>query len=323
MGDPAGIGPEVIAKAVSVPDVYEEARLVVFGDEGLLTRVVQELAPSVQVVSVAKPQEVPLQLSGRPELFVVPVSCIQDPAFGSGLPVPASDKAQVDYIYRAFEAVHSGAASALVTGPVNKVSMRRAGVDFPGHTELLAQLTQSGPPVMMLAGPTLKVVPLTTHVPLRSVPDLLTVELVRHGIRVTHESFARYFGLEHPRVALAGLNPHAGEDGLFGHDEQRVLVPAIEEARALGIDVSGPHPADSVFHRAVSGEFDVVLGMYHDQALIPLKLLDFDHAVNVTLGLPIIRTSVDHGTAYDIAGRGVASAGSMIAALRLASRMVR
>jgi 4-hydroxythreonine-4-phosphate dehydrogenase len=206
---------------------------------------------------------------------------------------------------------------------VHKLSLRRAGVAAPGHTELLGQLSGVPAPVMLLAGPTLKVVPVTAHVPLRAVPDLITESGLRHTLRVTADAFRTFFDTPRPRLAVAGLNPHAGDGGLFGDEEDRVLRPAIEAARREGIEVDGPLPGDSVFHRATTGEFDAVVGMYHDQALIPLKLLDFDHAVNVTLGLPLIRTSVDHGTAYDIAGRGVAAASSMIAALRLAGRMVR
>lgn len=323
MGDPAGIGPEVVVKAASVADVFHDARIVVFGDARVLARSAQEVAPSMQVVEFESADAAFAEDAEAHQLPVVPVSKIDDPAFGWGCPVEASDRAQVDYIHSAFEAVFRGPADGLVTAPVNKVSMNRAGVDFPGHTELLAELTQSGPPIMMLAGPTLKVVPLTTHVALRDVPALLSVELVRHGIEVTHRAFQTYFGQKAPRIAVAGLNPHAGDGGLFGDEEANIISPAIQAARAQGLEVVGPLPGDSVFHRAKTGEFDVVLGMYHDQALVPLKLLDFDHAVNVTLGLPLIRTSVDHGTAYDIAGRGVAAASSMIAALRLAARMVR
>ncbi|MEL6184370.1 MAG: 4-hydroxythreonine-4-phosphate dehydrogenase PdxA, partial [Myxococcota bacterium] len=300
----------------------EETQMVVFGDVEVLRRAAREAAPGVTVVEVSSASAAFQEHRSR-ELPVVPVSSIDDAAFDWGHPVDASDRAQVQYIRGAFDAVSNGDADALVTAPVNKVSMRRAGVDFPGHTEMLAELSRAGPPVMMLAGPTLKVVPLTTHVPLAEVAALIDEEKVGHGIRVTHDAFRRYFGPSSPRIAVAGLNPHAGDGGLFGDEEDRVIRPAIEKARAQGIEVDGPLPGDSVFHRAKTGEYDVVIGMYHDQALIPLKLLDFDHAVNVTLGLPIIRTSVDHGTAYDIAGRGVAAASSMIAALRLAGRMVR
>lgn len=323
MGDPAGIGPEVIVKAASVPDVFEEAQIVVYGDVDVLARAVRESSLNLQVLKISSAAAIPSNTRPERQIWVVPVSDLQNSGVGWGQPVEASDRAQAKYIYEAVSAIERKEADALVTGPIHKVALRRAGVDFPGHTEMLAQLTKSGPPVMMLAGPTLKVVPLTTHVPLVDVPGLITKELLLSTIATTHQAFIRSFGLARPRIAIAGLNPHAGEDGLFGDEEQKVVVPAVKEAKAQGLGAVGPLPADSVFHRAMDGEFDVVIGMYHDQALIPVKLLDFDEAVNVTLGLSIIRTSVDHGTAYDIAGQGIASARSMIAALRMASRMAR
>lgn len=320
MGDPAGIGPEVLLKAATVKDVRDRAILVVFGDPGVLERASADVSIPVQIVPVDGCEEA-RSWSSTGVLPVVPVSRINLADFRWAAPTDASDRAQVEYIRAAYAAVASGSADGLVTGPISKASISRAGVRHPGHTELLAELAGVERPVMMLAGPTLKVVPLTTHVALRDVPSALSADLAEHAIRVTDAAFRRHFGRK-PRIAVAGLNPHAGEGGLFGDEELRIIQPALDAGRAAGIDVSGPHPADTVFHRAVSGAFDVVIGMYHDQALIPIKLLDFDSAVNVTLGLPIIRTSVDHGTAYDIAGQGVASASSMIAALKMASRMV-
>lgn len=322
MGDPAGVGPEVILKAASVNDVRADASLVVFGDPEILTRAARDTATPLDIVEVAGAAEA-TQVTGTGALAVVPVSRIGPDQHGWAAPTEATDIATVDYIRAAFEAVHGGAADAIVTAPITKRALRTAGTDYPGHTEMLSALCGGIPPQMMLAGPTLRVVPLTTHVPLREVPGLLSIERVQRAVRVAHETFQVHFGAPQPRIAVAGLNPHAGEDGLFGDEERTILTPAIEGARAEGIDVTGPLPGDTVFHRAVAGEFDVVIGMYHDQALIPLKLLDFDRAVNVTLGLPVIRTSVDHGTAYDIAGQGVATASSMIEALRLAARMVR
>ncbi len=328
MGDPAGIGAEVTVKAASVPDVRGDADLVVFGDPNVLTRAARDATMDLEIVEVRVEDAREHQAIDR--LPVVPISRLD--AFAWSVPTPASDAAQVTYIERAFEAVVGGLVDAIATAPLSKASMSRAGAPWTGHTEMLADLsTRYRPrsdgerwvPMMMLAGPTLKVVPLTTHIPLVDVPAQVTRARVLYAIRVTDDAFRRHFSRHKPRIAVAGLNPHAGEGGLFGSEEREELVPAIEEARRDGIGVSGPFPADTVFHRAVSGEFDVVIGMYHDQALIPIKLLDFDRAVNVTLGLPVIRTSVDHGTAYDIAGRGIASARSMIEALRLAARMAR
>jgi 4-hydroxythreonine-4-phosphate dehydrogenase len=328
MGDPVGIGAEVTVKAASVPDVRADADLVVLGDPNVLARAAREAAIDLRIVEVTSADAREDQDTGV--LPVIAVSKLD--SFIWGIPAPATDAAQVAYVERAFEAVVAGAADAIVTAPISKASMSRAGAVWTGHTEMLADLsTKHQPrsdgepwvPLMMLAGPTLKVVPLTTHVALRDVPSLVTKERVLHAIRVTDTALRTHFSRRRPLIAVAGMNPHAGEGGLFGDEERTRISPAIEEARALGISVSGPFPADTIFHRAVTGEFDVVIGMYHDQALIPIKLLDFDRAVNVTLGLPVIRTSVDHGTAYDIAGRGIASARSMIEAIRLAARMAR
>lgn len=318
MGDPAGIGPEVILKAATVKDARESA-VVVYGDPDVLERASVETSVSIRIERIQHPSEARAHL-GTDVLPVIAVSSLPMEGFGWGRPTHASDVAQVEYIKRAFGAVAAGDADALVTAPISKAALSRAGAPWAGHTEMLAELSGVERPVMMLAGPTLKVVPLTTHVALRDVPGLLSIDRILHALRVTDTSFRRYFARK-PRIGVAGLNPHAGEGGMFGTEEQQFIIPAIQQAKAAGIDAYGPFSADTVFNRAVSGELDVVIGMYHDQALIPLKLLDFDTAVNVTLGLPIIRTSVDHGTAYDIAGQGVASAHSMIAAMRLAVKM--
>lgn len=329
MGDPVGIGPEVTVKAASVNDVRSDADLLVLGDAGALRRAARDASLELEVREVGTPEQA-REHQGKSVLCVLPVSELDTLAWAR--PTEASDAAQARYIERAFELVIDQRASAIVTAPINKLSLSRAGVKWTGHTEMLAELSSRRSPrsdgkpwvpIMMLAGPTLKVVPLTTHVPLSEVPSRVTKERVLHAIRVTDGAFRRHFGRHRPRIAVAGLNPHAGESGLFGDEERESIVPAIAESKQEGIGVTGPFPADTIFHRAVSGEFDAVIGMYHDQALIPIKLLDFDRAVNVTLGLPIVRTSVDHGTAYDIAGRGVASARSMIEALRLAARMAR
>lgn len=321
MGDPAGIGPEVILKAATVRDVREQASIVVFGDPQVLERASADNGVPMKIAVVERVEDA-RGMTGLDVLPVIAVSQIgSNAAFGPGRPVIESDRAQVEYIKAGFAAVHGGRASALVTAPISKAALARAGAPWPGHTEMLADLSGVERPIMMLASQRLKVVPLTTHVALKDVPSKLTVDRIVHALRITDATFRAHFSLRKPRIAVAGLNPHAGEDGLFGSEEREVIKPAIDAARREQIDAHGPFPADTIFRRAVSGEYDVVIGMYHDQALIPIKLLDFDSAVNVTLGLPIIRTSVDHGTAYDIAGRGVASASSMIAALTLAARM--
>ncbi|MEL7368479.1 MAG: 4-hydroxythreonine-4-phosphate dehydrogenase PdxA [Myxococcota bacterium] len=321
MGDPAGIGPEVILKAATVNDVRAESELMVFGDAGVLRRAARDIGIDVEVVEIQQAEEA-AEHQGTRALPVVSVSRLGPKDYAWGQPTPASDAVQIDFIKRAFDAVWTKKADAIVTAPINKISINRAGAHFAGHTEMLAQLAGGVRPLMMLAGPSLKVVPITTHVPLRDVPGLLNEDLVSFAIQVVHEAFQRHFARRRPRIAVAGLNPHAGEDGLFGKEEAQIIRPAIEAANAKGIQAQGPFPSDTIYQRTVAGEYDVVIGMYHDQALIPLKMLDFDKAVNVTLGLPFIRTSVDHGTAYDIAGSGVASANSMIAAMRMAGEMV-
>ncbi len=321
MGDPAGIGPEVVVKAASVADVRARADFVVFGDRAVLERAARDVDITIDLVPVDTPEAA----RGHDEK-TLPVRAISDLSDDAqldwGAPTARSDAVQIEYIRGAFDAVMSQAADAIVTAPISKASLKRSGADFPGHTEMLASWCGVKGPLMMLAGPTLKVIPITIHVPLRDVPSLLTKEKIEHALRVTDKTLRTFFWRRRPRIVVAGLNPHAGEGGMFGDEEIRIIRPAVDACVGEGIDVAGPYAADTVYQRTVSGEFDVVVGMYHDQALIPLKLFDFDQAVNVTLGLPIIRTSVDHGTAYDIAGRGVASAGSMMAAVRLAAEMI-
>jgi 4-hydroxythreonine-4-phosphate dehydrogenase len=235
----------------------------------------------------------------------------------------AGSTAMAQYIRRAVADVLAGRAAAIVTCPITKEGLRLAGEPFPGHTELLAAMCGGAEVVMMLAGDRLRVALVTTHVSLREAVGLITAERVERCIRITHRFFRERLGFAEPRIAVAGLNPHASEGGLFGEEEARAIAPAIAVCRTAGIDATGPHPADTVFVRGHRGQFDVVVAMTHDQGLGPLKLAHFDDAVNVTMGLPIIRTSVDHGTAYDIAGQGTASPTSLKAALLLAARMAR
>jgi len=229
-------------------------------------------------------------------------------------------RAAYDAIVMAVEQARAGRIDAIATAPINKEAFALAGIPFKGHTDLLAMLTKSGPAVMMFYAEQLRVVLATVHVALRDVPSLLTRELADFIIDLTARELPR-FGYPRPRIAVAGLNPHAGEHGVIGSEDDAVLRPAVEAARGRGLDVNGPLPADTVFGRAARGDFDVVIACYHDQGLIPVKLLAFGRAVNVTLGLPIIRTSVDHGTAFDIAGRGVADHSSLVEAIGLAARL--
>ena len=240
--------------------------------------------------------------------------------FQPGAATAAGGQAAYEVVCRAAADALAGRIDAVATGPVNKTALRMAGLPWRGHTDLLAHLTGAADAVMMFHADRLRVVLATVHIPLAAVPAQLTRQRMERTIGLAAAELPR-FGYAAPRLAVAGLNPHAGEHGIMGHEDEQVLRPAVDAQRARGIDVAGPLPGDTVFVRAVNGEFDAVVACYHDQGLIPVKLLAFGEAVNVTLGLPIVRTSVDHGTAYDIAGRGVADPSSMIAAVRLAARL--
>jgi 4-hydroxythreonine-4-phosphate dehydrogenase len=307
LGDPTGIGPEVVVRALATrPD----CEVSVFGDEAVLER-------AAKLTGVPWP--------GRAS--VVPVTRLDLTAVPPGKPSEIAGQAQVAYLEAATRAVLAGETSGLVTAPISKEWAGRAGFAFPGHTEYLAARAGTDEFAMMLAGPRLRVTVVTGHIAFHEVPRALTVEGIARTALLTARALRRDFGITRPRVAVAGLNPHAGEAEKFGDEEPRLVAPAIERARvrlrAEGNDaeVSGPHVPDVVFRRAAAGEFDAVVALYHDQGLIPIKLLHFDDAVNVTLGLPFVRTSPDHGTAYDIAGTGRARADSFVAALDLAVRM--
>ena len=268
--------------------------------------------------------EIALKAMNDPRVQAVcePVLYGADRAFAPGVLSAEAGRAACDAIVRAVRDAEAGRIQAIATAPLNKEALARAGFPWPGHTEMLASLTRARRVAMMFWSETLRVVLATIHIPLSQVPAALTHDVVMDVIELTHDELPR-FGVDRPRLALAGVNPHAGEHGLFGREELEVLEPAVRRARAGGIDITGPIPGDTVFVRAVRGEFDAVIACYHDQGLIPVKLAAFGEAVNVTLGLPIIRTSVDHGTAFDIAGQGIADAGSMIQAVLLAARLAR
>ena len=242
--------------------------------------------------------------------------------FAAGRVSAESGRAAYDSIVRAVEDARAGVVAAIATAPINKEAFAAAGLPWKGHTDLLAHLTGAARGVMMFHSDTLRVVLATVHIPLADVPGAITQTLMEQTVTLTAAELPR-FGFPAPRIAVAGLNPHAGEHGLLGEEDERVLRPAVERCAALGVDVSGPFPADTLFVRAIRGEFDAVIACYHDQGLIPVKLAAFGKAVNVTLGLPIIRTSVDHGTAFDIARKGSADPSSMIEAVKLAARLAR
>ena len=318
MGDPSGVGPEIVAAALADPAVAAVARPLVLGDRGAMERGIA--VAGVQLAVETLPGTLPPAEPRPGVLYLQELSNLAPDQMAYGRPTPAGGDASFRYICEAARLCLSGQAAAMATAPINKESMNSAGHRFPGHTELLAQLTGTDQVVMMLAGDRLRVTLVTIHEALSRVPALVTFDRVLSTIRITHDALKRWFCAS-PRLAVLALNPHCGEGGLFGGEESEVIAPAIAAAREAGIDAVGPLSADTLFHFALTGGYDAVVCMYHAQGLIPLKLLHFDDGVNVTLGLPIIRTSVDHGTAYDLAGTGRASNQSMKAALLMAARM--
>jgi 4-hydroxythreonine-4-phosphate dehydrogenase len=312
LGDPSGIGPEVTAAALVA--LRGQLAPFVFGDPRVFARDLGALRLPVVAPGA------PLPEGGA----LVAASSLPAAAIRPGKPAPVGGRAQLAYLEAAFAAVARGDAEALCTAPVSKAQVARALPGFVGHTEWLEDACGGRPSVMMLAGDALKIALVTNHLAFGGVRRALTKARIVETIGITHRALREDLGIARPRLALAALNPHAGEDGSFGDEEARLLAPALAEAARRGTPAVGPFPADSVFFRAALGEFDAVVALYHDQGLIPVKLLDAvngDPAVNVTLGLPVVRTSPDHGVAYDIAGKGKASPASMIAALRLAMRV--
>ena len=314
MGDPAGVGPEIVAKALA-QDAILRGRVVVVGEPLVLVDALSRYAPTFSVAKVDLRAVVP-DLHEH-QIALHPVATLETlPPLGT---VSAeAGRAANAAIVEAAELSMKGLTCGLATAPINKLALRAAGVNDPGHTEILARiagLAGTDRFAMMFASEHLQVVLATIHLPLSKALETLTPALVLQKIQLTHAA-GRWLGKSKPRIAVAGINPHAGEGGMLGDDEERVLVPAIAEARAQGISVTDPLPPDTVFMRARTGEFDVVLAMYHDQGLIPVKLLGLDSAVNVTIGLPFLRSSVDHGTAFDIAGQGIASEANLLHVLR-------
>jgi 4-hydroxythreonine-4-phosphate dehydrogenase len=317
LGDPAGVGPEVALKALADDGVRSLAHFAVFGP------------PAERWAELAGDQPAFLTGSMTQDAWdgqLTGTELVQVDANLNGLspsrPSQASGEASIRYILAAVEAAKRGLVDAIVTGPISKEAIRLAGYPWPGHTELLAEQFGTSEVAMMLAGGPFRVVLVTIHVALAEAIRSITAERIVAICRLGAEAVRRWFGVEVPRLGVCGLNPHAGEAGRFGHEEREIIGPAIEDANAAGLCAFGPLPPDTAFHQAMQGKFDLVVAMYHDQGLIPIKTVAFEESVNVTLGLPIVRTSVDHGTAYDIAGRSLANPTSMKAALRLAVEMI-
>ncbi len=319
MGDPAGIGPEVIVKALARPLVRRLCRPLVIGSPEVLAKAVFAYKIPVKVRRVTLPN------------FTAPTGVLPvlDPLaepLGSVTPGRVSKEtgmAQALYIKEAVRLALEGNIAGIVTAPINKEAINLAGYPFPGHTEMLADLTGAKEVGMMIVGGPLRFMFTTTHAAIRDLPALLTPERIERAIRLCHQGLTTLFGITRPRIAVAALNPHAGEGGLFGTEERTAIGPGIARAHALGYPSVGPLPADTLIGQAARGKYDAVVAMYHDQGLIPLKLAAFGKSVNITVGLPIIRTSVDHGTAYDIVGKGIADEGSLLEAIRLAAMFIR
>jgi 4-hydroxythreonine-4-phosphate dehydrogenase len=314
MGDASGVGPEVIIKALLSRPIYDICRPLVFGAGTVMAEEIRSLDSPLKLNNVADVDDLRGQY-GTVDLLDLHNLDLKEVA--TGRVCPPCGKAAMEYLARAAGLVLENKVDALVTAPINKEATRQAGYGDTGHLEFLARTSHATEYATMLVSGTLRVVHLTTHYSLKEACTLVTKERVLARLKLTSESF-RKWGIARLRIGVAALNPHGGEGGLFGSEEIEQIIPAVKEARSLGIDARGPFPADSIYVRAISGEFDVVLAMYHDQGHIPVKVHGFEESISVALGLPFVRTSVDHGTAFDIAGRGVASSRSIEEAIKMA-----
>jgi 4-hydroxythreonine-4-phosphate dehydrogenase len=318
LGDPAGIGPELIAEAWVRREAERLSPFFVAGCPEVLRAAAATRGidlPIAPVTDLADP--------AASFATALPVLRVGNATYRPGQPDQQGARLAIQSLERAVAAVGVGVAGALVTGPTAKTELAKVGFEYPGQTEFVASWCEvaAEDAVMMLAGPSLRTVPMTVHCALSQVSKKLTVELIRRRSAIVARALQHDFGIATPRLAICGLNPHAGENGRMGQEEIKVIAPAIAALRAEGIEATGPHPADTLFAPHKRGTYDVAIAMYHDQALVPLKALDFDQGVNVTLGLPIVRTSPDHGTAFDIAGKGIARPDAMIAAIRMAGEI--
>lgn len=317
MGDAAGIGPEVIAKALSHKEVYDVCSPLVVGDASVMKNALKIVKKNLNVQSVDDPAKGKYQFG---TVDVLDLHNIDASKLEIGKVQQMAGKAALEYIETAVKLTQQNKINALCTASINKEAIKLAGAKVPGHTEILANLTNTKEVTMLLISGNIRVFHVTIHVPLSKVPSLITKESVLETIKLAYDSL-RTLGIPDPKIAVAGLNPHASDGGLFGPEEKEKIMPAVEAAKKEGMKAFGPVPPDTVFVRANKGEFDAVVAMYHDQGHIPIKLLAFESGVNVTIGLPIIRTSVDHGTAFDIAGKGIADELSMVEAIKLAAKM--
>jgi len=322
MGDPAGIGPEIIVKALASPKVWRICRPIVVGSVPVFEKEAHRLGSSVKVVSL-NGTHIPAHGKWVTKGHIPVLDPLKRPLvrFRIGKAARGPGAASLQYIETAVRLAQSHCVDGIVTAPINKEAIHLARCTHPGHTEFLADLTKTKDFGMMLLGGPLKILFVTTHLSIQKVPGALTTKGIFKAIQLAHLALRKHFQISRPRVGVAALNPHAGEHGLFGDEEQTIIAPAVRKAKQAGIRVSGPLPADTLFGAAVRGVYDVVVAMYHDQGLIPLKTIAFGQCINMTVGLPIIRTSVDHGTAYDIAGKGKADPQSLLHAIKLAARL--
>jgi len=317
MGDPGGIGPEIIVKVLSCAEIRDYCTPIVVGDKAPIKEALTLLNLPIKLRIIASPEESkPVRRGGSIELIDMGVV----KKFRKGKPTAEGGRASVIYIKKAVELTLNKQVDGVVTAPISKQALKMAGFGWPGHTEMLSDLTHTKECAMVLVGGPLRIILVTIHTSLKKVSSLITKDKILKSIRLAKRT-CDMLGIKAPRIAIAGLNPHAGEAGLFGDEEIKKIVPAVKEALKEGIRVSGPYPPDTVFHKAYKGEIDIIVCMYHDQGLIPLKMIAFHEGVNLTVGLPIIRTSPDHGTAYDIAWKGVANPSSMIEAIKLAAKL--
>ena len=333
MGDPAGIGPEVTIKALAAPEIRRCCHPVALGNLRVFQKAAQQSRSPLRIQEIMDVKQATLL---RNTIAVVNCTKLDITGFIPGVPDAQTGRAALETVQAAVNLAVTGAVSAMTTAPLSKEALRAAGCPHPGHTELLAELTASPKVGMLMVAPLprftvgagfkpapaqLRILLVTTHVAMSDLPKILTATRVLTAIRLASQAGQQYFGIRSPKIAVAGFNPHAGEGGLLGLEEQQVILPAIEQARQVNLKVSGPYPADTLIPRVIREHYDIAVAMYHDQALIPIKVLSFGKAVNVTVGLPFIRTSVDHGTASDIAWKGKADPQSLIAAIQLAVQL--
>ena len=316
MGDPVGIGPEILVKALNDSTLYALCRPLILGDSHIIKKALTLLHVNNRVNIIKDPEQGQYLFN---TLDIMDISNIDMNQSDLSRPTIETGTAMQDYITSGIDLALAGRISGLVTCPITKTAMKLAGSQFHGHTELLAHRTNAKEYAMMLTGNKLKVILVTIHIPLSQVPASLTTEGILKKIRLAHTSLKDRFNIQTPNIAVAGLNPHAGEESMFGREEEDIIMPAVRLAKAEGLKVAGPLPPDTIFYQAVNGRYDAVICMYHDQGLIPFKLIHFKDGVNTTLGLPIIRTSVDHGTAYDIAWQGIADPSSLKEAVKTAA----